>query len=176
MNEDETVVPRTQREIKFTEKNLRNFWRKVKKDGPTMPHMDSPCWVWTAGKNQHGYGTFKIARISFLAHRVSWMIANGPIPEGVCACHKCDNPDCCRFDHLFLGTPADNVHDRDFKGRGNQPKGEFQGRSKLTSIDVIEIRSLRETGKTLQSIADLFSVGTSTVHCICAGKAWGHIL
>jgi len=176
MNEAETAVPRARDEINLTEKNLRNFWRKVNKDGPTMPRMETPCWVWTARKNQHDYGTIKIARISFLAHRASWIIANGTIPEGMCVCHRCDNPACIRFDHLFLGTPADNVHDRDLKGRGNQPRGELQGRSKLTSFDVIEIRSLRKNQKTLGLIANLFGVGTSTIHRICAGKSWNHIL
>lgn len=55
-------------------------------------------------------------------HRVAWQLANGPIPDDMCVCHRCDNPPCCNVEHLFLGTVAENNYDRDRKGRGVVPE------------------------------------------------------
>lgn len=88
------------------------FWAKVQK-GPG-------CWTWTGCRDDHGYGMFRPygrKASARRAHRVAWELTHGPIPAGMFACHKCDNPQCVRPAHLFLGTPADNAHDRDKKGR-----------------------------------------------------------
>ena len=77
------------------------------------------CWTWTAYKNKDKYGVFAIDRIPHYAHRVSWMIHNGEIPDGLCVLHKCDNPPCVRPDHLFLGTRKDNNVDKSLKGRAS---------------------------------------------------------
>jgi len=90
------------------------FWTKVDKTHP------SGCWVWT-GSLVRGYG--QIAgmvngkRRPVPAHRVAWELTNGPIPDGLHACHKCDNPPCCNPAHLFLGTPQENLDDARQKGR-----------------------------------------------------------
>ena len=60
------------------------FWAKVDKNGPTMPHMQTQCWVWTAGCIGDGYGRFRIRRKGTLAHRVAWLIHYGCIPDGLC--------------------------------------------------------------------------------------------
>jgi hypothetical protein len=84
------------------------FWAKVRKgDG---------CWEWNAAKRL-GYGKFAYEGKVIDAHRLSWLLHFGPIPEGMLICHRCDNPPCVRPDHLFLGTRADNTHDMDAKGR-----------------------------------------------------------
>ncbi len=91
------------------------FWAFVVK-GPG-------CWTWT-GATSAGYGRIREGRAGTRyigAHRVSWELANGPIPDGLFVCHKCDNPPCVRPDHLFLGTAADNVADMIAKGRGRKP-------------------------------------------------------
>lgn len=84
------------------------FWAKVDKTGD--------CWVWTAATNPKGYGQFYVEGMR-LAHRVSWILAHGPIPDDLCVLHRCDHPPCVNPAHLFLGTYADNNHDRDAKGR-----------------------------------------------------------
>lgn len=132
MNAATSTVPLVGDEIKFTERQIQNFWRRVDKNGPTQPHMDTPCWVWTGSKIKHGYGRVGIGSKLFLAHRVAWFIERGPIPHdgsahGICALHRCDNPECVRIDHLFLGTNADNVFDRVSKGRSNAGRGDQHG-------------------------------------------------
>lgn len=99
------------------------FWEKVDKNGPIMPGMDTPCWVWTAFTNDQGYGTIRNEAgqepSMLLATTASWLLTNNgvPLPEGMCICHGCDNPPCVREDHFFLGTRLDNNQDRDQKGR-----------------------------------------------------------
>lgn len=94
------------------------FWSKVRKgDG---------CWEWTAWINSNGYGEFTKDHKNLKASRVSWILTYGPIPDGLFVCHHCDNPPCVRPDHLFLGTPLDNMRDMIAKGRGAHQKRRAQ--------------------------------------------------
>jgi hypothetical protein len=86
------------------------FWIKVHK-GDT-----GDCWLW-GGYTRDGYGKFLANRRLRLAHRIAWELTHGPIPEGLCVCHSCDNPRCCNPVHLFLGSRGDNNRDRAQKGR-----------------------------------------------------------
>jgi hypothetical protein len=85
------------------------FWARVDKSGE--------CWLWTGPRDKDGYGKANVRRRALRAHRVSWTMANGAIPEGLIVCHRCDTPACVRPDHLWLGTQLDNVRDMTAKGR-----------------------------------------------------------
>jgi hypothetical protein len=87
------------------------FWSKVNKT--------ETCWLWTGHCNCDGYGEFSICGVRILAHRASYLLEYGMLPEGLSVLHSCDNPPCIRPTHLFLGTQQDNVNDMIAKGRAN---------------------------------------------------------
>lgn len=136
---------------------------------------ENGCLDWLACHNRKGYGTFQIGHTSVHAHRVAWEIANGPIPPGMWVLHRCDRPRCVNVEHLWLGSNADNVRDRDAKGRGAAIKGEKQSLAKLTEADVLKIRSGHFDGWFQSQIADHFGISQHTVWCILHRKTWKHI-
>jgi len=83
------------------------FWLKVHKS------HDDGCWEWIGCRDRRGsgYGKFRINGENYRAHRLSWEMANGPIPPGMFVCHHCDNKACVRPTHLYLGTAKDNMKD-----------------------------------------------------------------
>ena len=133
----------------------------------------SGCWIWTACLSTAGYGKLGVEGKSEYAHRISWDIHFGPIPDDLWVLHRCDVPCCVNPAHLFLGTHADNVRDREEKGRGVPPQtqGSSNGNAKLTDDDVAEIRLLR--GVFLQrEIAKAYGVSQVNVSAIQTGKSW----
>jgi hypothetical protein len=175
------------------------FWSRVKKT--------DTCWLWTGKSTKAGYGQLsrRISGVSttYLAHRLSWELHNGPIPEGLLALHKCDNPPCVNPDHLFLGTHADNSQDMVKKGRSckaeknflNQhpevrPKGDnhymrrFPERVKrgenniaavLTDDKVREIRRRYIPGKNTLALAKEYGVDSSSILNITKRRTWKHL-
>ena len=81
-----------------------------------LVRMPNGCLEWQ-GCNIRGYGRIWFNGKMAYTHRLTWTLANGPIPPGMYICHKCDNPPCCDLTHLFLGTPAENHGDMMAKGR-----------------------------------------------------------
>lgn len=110
---------RTSAMIKYTpEQRIEKFWSRVDKSGD-----DNVCWIWLGSKNELGYGTVRWEEKTQLSHRIAYRLAFGDIPVGLKVCHSCDNPSCVNPVHLWLGTDADNAHDRDRKGRANSARG-----------------------------------------------------
>lgn len=168
------------------------FWSKVNLQGPTPPHQPSlgQCWIWMRAKNDHGYGMFSVGKKMERAHRSSWILNHGPIPEGFDVLHKCDNRPCVRPGHLFLGTDSENHKDMVSKGRHSHgikhraamaktahlkhpALGEKNGLSKLTSLEVDAIRSYYDAGgHTHRSLASIFGVSHATIGSIIRKEWW----
>lgn len=146
------------------------FWSKVDKK-----NLDG-CWEWTASKS-NGYGHLNYANKTTkykgrIAHRISWELQNGPIPEGLWVLHRCDNPSCVNPAHLFLGTHNDNMADMVAKGRSVGKKGENHRSAKLTEVEVIRIRS---DPRVHRKIAEDYEVGKTQIQRIKAKIDWRHL-
>lgn len=154
---------------------MQRFWKKVNKiDG---------CWLWIKPDPSNGYGRFMYHGKIMGAHRASWLIHRGNIPDGLWVLHRCDNPACVNPDHLFLGTHDDNMADMAAKHRAafqqhpeSAPKGERHGNAKLTDNDVREIRRLRAIGTPRKAVAQMFGISISNVKQITARTAWPHVV
>jgi hypothetical protein len=122
-------------QIDFNESLYTRFWSRI-----SQPSYDA-CWPWTGTDGGDGYGVIVQGRKGNIrAHRLMWLIAHGPIPNGLFVCHHCDNPSCVNLNHLFLGTVSDNAQDMVRKRRNKPMLGELHGCSKLTNEQVISIR------------------------------------
>lgn len=132
------------------------------------------CLEWTGYRDKHGYGHMSVNGVPTLVHRTMWEVHNGPIPEGMCICHHCDNTSCVRIDHLFLGTQNDNNQDCIRKGRARKRglQGEDHNQAKLTEDQIMEIRTSNEQGKIL---AKRYDVTQTTISEIQKGKSWQHL-
>jgi HNH endonuclease len=91
-----------------------------------VTQLETPCREYMGARSAGGYGVVRRGGKAVNLHRYIWILANGPIPEGMCVCHRCDNPPCFRLDHLFLGTRAENTGDMMAKGRHGAGGPEFQ--------------------------------------------------
>lgn len=149
------------------------FWQKVDKEGTIPAHRPElgKCWTWTGSKRIHGHGRFDVKGIGTSAHRFSYHIHNGPIPEGHGVLHKCDNGSCVNPAHLETGTQQDNVDDMISKGRN--ARGEKRSIIKIKTV--LEMRRLYEAGKSIKEIMEIFNLKRGVVSKTVHGKAWKHI-
>ena len=145
------------------------FWAKVDKSPGQGPRGD--CWGWLASTFHYGYGQLNVDGTMVAAHRFSYELHHGPIPEGKIVRHTCDNPPCTSPDHLLLGTNQDNTDD--MVARGRSMKGDRNGQARLTDMGVLAIR--QDTRFSPQIAVD-YGVSASTIRRIKAGALWGHVV
>lgn len=120
----------------------------------TSVKKSDECWPWTGSTNKV-YGKIRVGKRSVAAHRLSWELHNGPIPEGKFILHRCDNPLCVNPNHLYCGTQSDNLSDRAWRNPNNQ--GGMPSRLSLDNIK--SMKSLYSTGKYTQAeIGTMFGV------------------
>jgi hypothetical protein len=143
-------------------------------------HGDNDCWPWLGNQNGKGYGRVEYDGKLQQAHRVSWQIHHGPIPNGFNVLHTCDNTICVNQKHLFLGTQQDNVDDMIAKSRdnfgGNRPQiGSEHHNAQLNEDKVREIKRLLEEGHRHKDIAEWFEVSRQAITNISTGHRWSHV-
>lgn len=152
------------------------FWDKV------VLEPKSGCWFWTGKVTKSGYGQFNVSGKRVYPHRYILWMSEYPWLEGrsdVFACHKCDTPSCVNPDHLFIGSPSDNVADMMRKGRDYRPNtaGVKNAHAKLTEQNVINIRKLYIYGdESYTSLAKKYGVDRKTIMGIVKGRGWRHLL
>jgi len=152
----------------LSEKDKERFFSKIKP-------VESGCHEWQDCRiGKSGYGRFYIRNIPLMAHRVAYLLATGKQPKELHVCHHCDNPRCCRADHLFLGTQADNMRDRTEKGR--YARGERIPSAILTAESVTQIRQEYSLGiLTQKQISEKFQVGKTAIYSVVKHRKWKHL-
>jgi len=172
---------------KFSAKDIARYWKKVDRG------RSDECWPWKASK-RGGYGQFSFGPAAqnqmFPAHRIAYWLGHGQDAAPLDVLHLCDFPPCQNPAHLFTGTPADNIHDAQAKGRmqigdtgywrmhpERVPRGERNGVSKLTASDIVEIRALCASGAASQSaLCARFGISSGQMSRIVTRKRWAHIV
>lgn len=166
------------------ERHQERFFEKVEIASGLRPGMTTECWIWTGikrGNNRYGgfnSGTPGKGGIRAVAHRASWVIHFGEIPEKMEVCHRCDTPTCVRPDHLFLGTHLDNMRDMVSKGRQGPRRpavGEKCNLNRFSITEVMEIRELYRAGMSQAKIAERFLTHQTTISGIIRCANWKHL-
>ena len=143
------------------------FWQKVDKRGT------DECWPWKGAKQRAGYGHFRTPEgKTITSSRFAWVLANGAIPDGMHALHRCDNRACVNPAHIFLGSHKQNMDD--CKAKGRHTKGEETKRNKLTEAQAREVLLLKGRARA-EALARDLSVNPGTIHAIWRGDTWRHI-
>lgn len=149
------------------------FWSSVDKRGPDN------CWLWIGPRSGQGrYGAMYANSGMYYAHRFSYELHNGPLGEGMLACHRCDNPPCVNPRHLFAGTPSDNTNDMHAKGRAGAcgSPGEANPRAKLAADDVRAVRCRYAAGgTTIKRLADEYGMAFSAMRSAIKGETWKNV-
>jgi hypothetical protein len=158
---------------------LERFMEKTRLDGKPHRLLGTPCLLWTGSLRDNGYGQFYFrGQAAEKAHRVSWVLHRGKIPDGISVLHRCDVPACVNPEHLFLGTIADNNRDMSEKGRRVPPPrylGVSHPNAKLTPAKVREMRRLHQAKVPLSQICKRFGVSKSGAWHVLARESWAHV-
>lgn len=164
-------MKRRGQEILDPEQRIMSFVEKDK---------DTGCWNWNGSKKGFGYGYLLVgsrvdnSRKTWTAHRYSYHVFKGIIPKGKWVLHRCDNPACVNPEHLYLGVRADNVNDRETRGRNKVPclSGEMHPNAILTEVLVALVREKLSYGYSCSEIGRVFNVSGKTISDIKLGKTW----
>jgi hypothetical protein len=142
------------------------FWSKVDR-----AHS---CWIWRAACRGDGYGAFSVKGRQIAAHRYSYEVHHGEIPQGMVVMHTCDRPTCVNPAHLRLATNAENAADSARKAR--RPRGSRQHAAKLTEGQVLDLRARYAAGGVSQKeLAAEYGVSHALVSNIITRRIWNHI-
>lgn len=131
------------------------------------------CHLWAASKTKAGYGFTSRGGRTMMAHRLSWELCFGPIPDGLQVCHTCDNPSCINPEHLWLGTAAQNIADRGAKGR--TALGDKMPHAKLDAEKVRYIRTELATGRSKMSLSRELGVRPYVIFLVARREKWAHV-
>lgn len=161
----------------FSSTAHQRFWKYLDRRG------DDECWAWKSAHSTHGYGILSDTRLTCLyAHRLAYQLLVGPIPDDLHVLHTCDNRGCLNPKHLFLGTQVDNNKDRHMKGRSSRgealsllSRGERNGWSKLTDVEVTSIRSDAARGVSIQAQMQKYNLSHGCIWGIRKYKSWKHL-
>lgn len=125
------------------------------------------CWLCQLGVAGGAYPHVRVGRHMLRVHRVMYEHFSGPVGTGLHVLHRCDVPRCCNPGHLWVGTQADNMADRDAKRRWRG------GRGGVLSPE--QVREIRASGDTLAVLAGRYGVNGSTVYKVRAGQRYRHV-
>ena len=145
---------------------IERFMAKVRKT--------NSCWIWIGANTGNGYGHLRYKGKDWKAHRFSYKLAYGFIPNNKLVCHHCDVKPCIRPSHLFIGTHADNRQDAVNKGLFDNciVRGENHGRAKMTWKKVRELRHRYSDGETELSLSKRFDIAKGNVWFIRKHITW----
>lgn len=149
----------------LSRKSKKRFWGHVA--------VSVGCWEWRGRHTSNGYGRFKIQGLDFRAHRLSYELACGPIPNGLSVLHSCDNKLCVRPEHLRTGTQRENL--QDMVDRGRSMVGKRNPKARLSEEAVILIRLCSQQGWRTKFLAGIFQVSMGHVNKIIRRERWGHV-
>ena len=152
-------LPLSLRPLQETEDTMSAVSEVFESKVETIPW--SGCWIWMGPLMNNGYGVWQHQKVKMSAHRWSYTLYFGEIPEGMMVLHSCDTPICVNPAHLRIGTNSDNM--KDAMQRGRFAWKNLQWSPTIPATDLDEIKRLRRE-KTLQEIADGYGVSRQAVH------------
>jgi len=154
-------------------KNATHNWSLLDRLMHYVSIQDGGCWLWTGGTNKAGYGRISVSGRLVVAHRVSYELHVGEVPDQLCVLHRCDVPSCVNPEHLFLGTHTDNMRDMVSKGRNVARRGEENSQAKLTKSRVLLLREKYASGSSnISALAREFGVSRRAIRFAIKGETW----